>query len=119
MTNNTVNIGDGATVGSIQQAGANAHQQSAATFDVGSIQQALDQFERVAVDPTISEEVRAAICAEIETIRPQLKKATPSAVIVREGLKSLRNIVEGVAGGLLTPQFATLMTAALPLIGAG
>lgn len=119
MTNNTVNIGDGATVGSIQQAGDRAHQQSATTIDVSSIQQALDQFERAAEDAAISEEVRSAIRAEIESIRPQLRKPTPSAVIVREGLKTLRNIIEGAAAGaLLTPQFAALMTAALPLIGA-
>lgn len=118
MTNNTVNVGDGATIGSIQQAGDHAHQQSAATVDVSSIQQALDQFERAVGDAAISEEVRSAICTEIETIRPQLKKPEPSAVIVREGMKTLRNIVEGVAGGLLTPHFAALMTAVLPLIGA-
>lgn len=119
VTSNTVNVGDGATVGSIQQAGNHAHQQSANTLDIGSIQQALDAFDRAAAEVDLSEQARAAIRAEIETIRPQLSKPAPSAVIVRESLKSLRNIVEEVAAGaLLTPQFGALMAAALPLIGA-
>lgn len=116
--NNSVNLTN-STVGSIQQAGSHAHQQSDNTLDIGSIQQALDAFDRAAAEADLSEQERAAIRAEIETIRPQLGKPAPSAVIVREGLKSLRNIVEGVAAGaLLTPQFGALMAVALPLIGA-
>lgn len=119
VTSNTVNVGDGATIGNIQQAGNHAHQQGAAAIDISAIGQALDAFERAAANATLSEEVRAAIRAEAETIRPQLSKQTPSALIVREGFKSLRSIVEGVAAGaLLTPQFGALMAAALPLIGA-
>ena len=106
------------TVGSIQQAGNNAHQQSANTLDIGSIQQALDAFDLAVSDAKLGEEDRAAIAAEVETIRPQLSKPAPSAVIVRECLKTLRNVVEGLAAGALTPTFIALQQAAAPLIGA-
>lgn len=119
VTNNNVTITN-STVGMVQQAGNHAHQQSDSQIDIGAIQQALDAFERATANAQISDQARAEISVEIETIRPQLKKAVPSAVIVREGLISLRNIVEGVAAGaLLTPQFGALMAAALPLVGAG
>jgi hypothetical protein len=49
---------------------------------------------------------------EIETIRPQLKKASPNASIVREGLHSLRNILEGVVAGVLSSKLMALLSAA-------
>jgi len=116
VTSNNVNVGSGSTVGSIQQAGNAAHQQSGSTIDINSVQQALEEFERAVSEAELSEEARSEIGVEIETIRPQLKKAAPSAVIVRESLKTLRNIVEGLAAGALTPQFVALMAAASPLI---
>jgi hypothetical protein len=116
VTNN-INVTN-STVGSIQQAGNNAHQQSANTLDIGSVQQALDAFDMAVADAELGEQARAAIRAEVETIRPQLSKPTPSGVIVRESMKTLRNVVEGLAAGALTPTFIALLHAAAPLIGA-
>lgn len=114
---NTINVTN-ATVGNIQQAGNHAHQQSTNMLDIGTIQQALDAFDRAAADAELSAQTRAAIRAEVATIRPQLSKPAPSAVIVRESMKTLRNVVEGLAAGALTPTFVALLHAAAPLIGA-
>lgn len=118
VTNNSV-VNNGGSIGNLQQGGDGAQQQIVTTADIQALTQALEAFAEAAQSAPVAPEVRAAISVEIETIRPQLNKPTPSAVIVREGLKSLRNVLEGVAGGLLTPQFAALMAAAMPLIGAG
>lgn len=117
VTNNSVTITN-STVGSIQQAGDGAVQQSADAQNIGSIRRALEAFERAVAEAQISEHIRSEIQHEVETLVPQMRKAAPSAVIVRESLKTLRNIVEGTAGGVLALPFAALLHAAAPMIGA-
>jgi hypothetical protein len=116
VTNNNVTLTN-SMAGNIQQAGDFA-QQDARAFDGAALQQALSVFEREVGEVEISDEARAAIKAEVDTIRPQLGKREPSSVIVRESLKTLRNLVEGLAAGALTPSFVALLTAAAPLVGA-
>ena len=111
VTNNTVNL-HGSNVGSIQQAGEGATQTATVHFNVGAVQTALDEFVAALDASSVSDEVRSAAMIEVETIRPQLKKPAPNVSIVREGLHTLRNIVEGVAAGLLTTKLAALLLAA-------
>ena len=115
VTNNNVN-NYGGTVGSVQQGGDGA-QQVVTTFDVAAMRQALDAFEQATASVELPAELRQAIAAEVDTLRPQLKKPTPSEVIVRESFKTLRSLVEGVAAGTLTSAFVALATAAAPLMG--
>lgn len=101
-TNNTVNVGSGAVIGNVQLAGDGAQQHGTATINIGAIQKALEEFERALdADTEISAEDKGAIRAEIDTIRPQLRKQQPNPVILREVLKSLRSIVEASASGVL------------------
>ena len=111
VTNNTVNL-HSSNVGSIQQAGEGATQSATVHFKVGEVQTALDEFVAALDVSGISDEVRSAAMIEIETIRPQLKKPKPNVSIVHEGLLTLRNIVEGVAAGLLTTKLTALLLAA-------
>ena len=102
MTSNTVHVGSGAVIGNMQLAGDGAQQHGTATINIGAIQKALEEFERALdADTEISAEDKGAIRAEIDTIRPQLRKQQPSPVILREVLKSLRSIVEASASGVL------------------
>lgn len=117
VTNNNVTLNN-SQAGSIQQAGDGAQQSAMSAFDGGTLRDALDTFAKATADAELANDVREAIATEVETLRPQLRKDRPSAVIVRESLSTLRNIVEGVASGALTPAFTTLITAAIPLIGA-
>jgi hypothetical protein len=111
VTHNTVNV-HGSTVGSIQQAGEGATQTATVQFNAGAVQTALDEFVAALDSSGIPNEIRSAAMIEVETIRPQLKKPTPNVSIVREGLHTLRNIVEGVAAGLLATKLAALLLAA-------
>lgn len=111
VTHNTVHV-HGSTVGSIQQAGDNATQLATVHLNVGAVQTALDEFVSALDHSGVPDEIRSAAMIEIETIRPQLKKPTPNASIVREGLRTLRNIVEGVAAGLLANKLTALLVAA-------
>ena len=102
MTSNTVHVGSGAVIGNVQLAGDGAQQHGTATINIGAIQKALEEFERALdADTEISAEDKGAIRAEIDTIRPQLRKQQPNPVILREVLKSLRSIVEASASGVL------------------
>ena len=111
VTHNTVNV-HGSTVGSIQQAGEGAVQTATVHMDVGAVQTALDEFVAALDASEVSDEIRSAAMIEVETIRPQLKKPSPNVSIVREGLHTLRNIVEGVAAGLLATKLTALLIAA-------
>lgn len=118
VTNNNVTVNNSNGV-SVQQAGDGAQQYSASSFDAGAMWEALDGFERAVLAAELSQEVRDAIAAEVETIRPQIKKANPSAVILKESLKTLRTVVESAAAGALTPSLLAVGAAAAPLIGLG
>jgi hypothetical protein len=111
VTNNTVNL-HGSNVGSIQQAGEGATQTAVVHFHAGAVQEALNEFVAALNASALSDEIRSAAMIEVETIRPQLKKPAPNVSIVREGLHTLRNIVEGVAAGLLTTKLAALLLVA-------
>ncbi len=107
----TLNI-HSSSVGSVQQAGEGATQTVVVHFNANAVQRALDEFIVALNASKVSDEIRSAAMIELETIRPQLKKATPSVSIVREGLRSLRNIVEGVAAGVLATKLVALLVAA-------
>ena len=111
VTYNTVNV-HGSTVGSIQQAGEGATQTATVYLNVGAVQAALDEFVAALDASGVPVEIRNTAMIEVETIRPQLKKPTPNVSIVREGLHTLRNVVEGVAAGLLATKLAALLLAA-------
>jgi hypothetical protein len=108
---NTVNV-HGSNVGSIQQAGGGATQAATVHFNAGAVQNALDEFVAALEASGVPGDVKSAAMIEVETVRPQLKKLAPNVSIVREGLHSLRNIVEGVAAGLLATKLAALLLAA-------
>jgi hypothetical protein len=111
VTTNTLNI-HGSTVGAIQQAGDGATQRVSVVFNAGAVQATLEEFVAALNDPIVPEEIKNAAMLEVESIRPQLRKAAPSVASVREGLHTLRNLVEGVAAGILTPKVLAIMTAA-------
>ena len=116
VTNNNLTVSN-STVGNIQQAGDHAYQQGTSAMSIDATRQALDAFDHAVFQADLSEQIKDALRAEIETIRPQLKKDTPNATILRESLKTLRNVVEGIAAGAVTPAFLVLLQAATPLIG--
>ena len=102
------------TGGAVQQATEHSRQQvqSETTIQMDAAKQALPAFED-AIDyhrlaPIDAEEIKA----DLATIRAQLEKAKPSASILREAGRSLRNIIEGAAGGaIIGPTAAALWKA--------
>jgi hypothetical protein len=57
--------------------------------------------------------------ADIDTIRTQLAKPSPNIAIVHEAGKSVRNVLEGIAAGLLTPSISAAALTLWSTIGLG
>jgi hypothetical protein len=102
-------VGNSITIGSmigstIQQGSPGAKQSVEVTLDVEAIRKALDVFQAALPASTVPREKIDQLTAEIETMRAQLKKPSPSRLILREAGKSIRNIAEGLVGGMLAPE---------------
>jgi hypothetical protein len=59
------------------------------------------------------------IKAELHTIRAQLSKALPSPSIIQESGRTLRNVIEGIGAGILTPGVAAAASALWSAFGLG
>jgi len=57
------------------------------------------------------------LMTDVRTIRAQLEKPSPSRLIIQEAGKSLRHVVEGIAGGMLTPAMMTAASALWSVLG--
>jgi hypothetical protein len=58
----------------------------------------------------------AELEAEIETIKSQLKSPKPKAGIIREGLKSIRTILESCVGSAMGAQLSQQIPVLLSLV---
>lgn len=99
---NIVNIGT-MSGSSVQQGGGNSNfdafvqsvDQAALTDVVRQLKEALPELERVGAR---IDELRAHVL----TLEAQSSLQQPNTAIVREALKTIRNVLEGVAGSVLT-----------------
>lgn len=70
-----------------------------ANIDTGAVQALLPAIDSLAAQhQATAPEIATALRTELESLRAVLSVATPKQAWVREGLKSLRNIIEGAAG---------------------
>jgi hypothetical protein len=107
---NTINIGT-MTGSAIQQGSPHAKQAVQMTLNVEAVRDALAAFEAAIQGINLSENVRTEIIADINTIRAQLAKPSPNVNILKEAGKSVRNVLEGIAAGLMTPAVTTAASA--------
>lgn len=101
FTHNTTTVGT-MIGGVIQQSGLGSTQ--AATTSVGinvtEALSAIEVLEATLASAAMVEEARAEVEAEFATLKAQLKKRSPSSVVLKETFRSLRNVVEGAVGGV-------------------
>jgi hypothetical protein len=116
--NNSISIGV-MSGGMLQQATDHSSQSASNSFNVGSAKEALDALTETLKGAMLPQDTLADIQADIETIRAQLAKATPSPSIVREAARSLRSIVEGIAAGVLTSPVAEAAEKLFRVLGFG
>jgi hypothetical protein len=92
----------GSVYGSPMQANSpGAHQTVSVSMNLASVQDFLRDVEQSAPALNLPITESQELAAEITTIRAQLQSPKPKQDIIREGLRSIRTILEG-AGGSLT-----------------
>jgi hypothetical protein len=67
---------------------------------VGEVRQSIDELG-------LADDAKAEAESDLDTLDAQLSSPRPKATIVRESLRSLRNVLEGAAGSLLASKFLT------------
>jgi hypothetical protein len=118
ITHNTINAKQ--IIGSpIQQASPHATQSAHLTFNVETAREALKAFETAIQNARLPAETLAELTPDIETIRAQLAKPSPSKLIIQEAGRSIRNVCEGIAGGMLTPAVVSAATTLWSILGLG
>jgi hypothetical protein len=115
---NSITIGS-MTGSTIQQGSPGAQQTVSITFNIESITNALDRFASAIATGALPEKTVNELVGDVQTIRAQLAKPSPSRIIIQEAGKSLRNVVEGIAGGMLTPAAMTAAAALWSVLGLG
>lgn len=112
----------GTVMGGVQQAGGDAVQHNSVTLVAEDIGRSLDQLVD-ALDRQGDDKLRAAVEPDVQTLKIQLAKPTPSPAIIQETGRSLRAIVEGGIGGALggaaTPGLLHALTVFCASMGLG
>jgi hypothetical protein len=112
-TNNSITVHS--LVGNISQNSPNSKQST--NIDVGELRNALSSFSEALKAAALPSEKLDEILSDVATIHAQLSKQSPSGGIIQEAGKSIRNVIEGVAGGLLTPQVGVAAVALFRAVG--
>ncbi len=99
---NTINISnmDG---GAIQQGTQQSTQNISIQIDQAQTLSSLREFENALSELKINQDTMASVQGDIDTIKAQLAKPNPSESIILEAGRSLKNVVENVIAGVLTP----------------
>ena len=110
---NTIITAGGNLSGVAVQQGATHSVQHAASDAANNVEGAISaiaELEQLVAASALSQQTLANIQGDIATIKAQLSKPSRSAAIVTETVRSLRSIVENVAGNALTPRALELVT---------
>jgi len=112
-TNNSINVNS--IVGDISQ--NSPHFVQSINAKVSDLQSALADFSETIKTASLPTEKLDEILSDVATIRAQLSKRSPSGGIIQEATKSIRNVIEGVAAGLITPEITASAVALFGAVG--
>jgi hypothetical protein len=115
---NAINIG-AMTGSTIQQGSPGANQAVQFLLHIEPARAALAAFETAIQGTSMAPAMVDEIAADVQTIKAQLSKPAPSVSIIQEAGRSLRSVLEGVAGGLLTPAVMAAAPALWSALGLG
>jgi hypothetical protein len=116
--NNSINIGT-MTGSAIQQSSHGANQTLQFDLKIDEAKSALAAFEAAINTIALPQSQKDEVAAELQTVSAQLSKASPSLTILREAGRSLRNVVEGITAGAMTPYLLAAAPALWTALGLG
>lgn len=100
IVNQTINISGGNFMNQI--ASENSMQELNDGLDIQQIQTIIQLLQSLQNSIEINENTKKELKNELLTITKELQQPLPKSSIIKEGLKSIRTILEGAAGGALT-----------------
>jgi hypothetical protein len=68
-----------------------------------NLKKIIDEIENIKEQITLDRLVFEELVSEIDTLKSQIKSPKPKSIIVTESLKTIRSILEGVAGNAASP----------------
>ena len=110
QVSNAINIGS-MTNSAVQQGSPGATQSQSIVIKVDEAKAAIAALEAGHGELNLTAEKLSDLQSDLDTIKAQLAKTAPSHSIVREAARSVRTIVEGAVGGMLTPSIVTAIVA--------
>lgn len=118
VTKNIITVGN-MTGSAIQQGSPNASQKVQCTLNIEAVRTALSNFETAISGANLPATTLDEIKADIHTIRAQLSKTSPTLLIIQETGRTMRNVIEGIAAGVLTPGVIAAAPALWSALGLG
>jgi SMC interacting uncharacterized protein involved in chromosome segregation len=112
-TNNSITVHS--LVGNISQNSPNSTQST--NINIEDLRNALASFGDAIKTAALPSEKLDEILSDVATIHAQLSKQSPSGGIIQEAGRGIRNVIEGIAAGLLTPQVSIAAVALFRSIG--
>jgi hypothetical protein len=97
----TNNIGTMANSQLQQHTVDSAQSMSNSGIDFEEIRKLIDLIEQKSEDLEMDKDTKVEFLADLQTIKSQLSSSKPKVNIIKEGLSSLRNILEGTTGSLI------------------
>lgn len=105
-------------VGGIQQGQGHLKQENTVTLSTGEIQSAIDRLRSV-LEQFGPDDLLPKVDDDLRTIEAQLRKEQPNVTIVQEAGKSVRTIMEGAVGGMLSQPLAHALANVAVALGLG
>lgn len=97
------NVVNATNVYGVQQGTSHSVQNVSVQINVHAAMEAIQLLKSELAGLEERESSVSDVKSDLETIEAQLKKLEPNKGILREAMRSVRNVTEGVIGGLLTP----------------
>lgn len=88
-----------------------------ATVEVRAVQEVLRSLEAEMPWAGLDDEVAEEFRAEIETMKAQLRKRSPSAIVLREAAKTIRSLAENIGASAIGPSVLALVQPLLVAVG--
>jgi hypothetical protein len=118
LASNSINIGN-MTGSTIQQGSPGAQQRVEFKLNIDAAARALTAFELALSAAPLPLKMLDELMPDVKTIRAQLSKPSPTVSIIQEAGKSIRNVFEGIAAGMLTPEVLAAAPALWSALGLG
>jgi len=118
VPNNSIHIGT-MTGSTIQQGSPGAKQNVEFKIERDAVNNALTELETALKGVEVPGDKLDELLADVRTIRAQLAKPSPTRAIVQEAGRSLRNVLEGIGAGVLTPAVVAAAATLGKILGLG